>query len=137
MRSFDTRSDAKLDKSYAGTLKHDDEKLISDVRWMHRKRSPAKPSAHGEKMLRRLRKKHEFTTHSLHNFFILFSLIRNSNLMNKMCAWRVVSMCVAWSAYIKENTTHLSCVLYILEMYFLFMNTGFEPTTFILPFYFA
>ena len=53
--------------------------------------------------------------------------------MYKMCTRRVVSVCVAWSAYIKEKTTHILCVLYILAMC-LFINeqrilTGFEPTS--------
>ena len=33
-----------------------------------------------------------------------------------MCTWRVVGVCVAWSAFIKEKTTHILCVLYILAM---------------------
>ena len=37
--------------------------------------------------------------------------------MYKMCTWHVVSMCVAWSAYITQNTTNLLCVLYILDMF--------------------
>ena len=36
--------------------------------------------------------------------------------MYKMCTWRVVSMSAAWSAYIKEITTDLLCVLYSLDM---------------------
>ena len=42
------------------------------------------------------------TTHSLHIFYI-FSSISELNFIYKMCTWRVVPMCVAWSAYIKEN----------------------------------
>ena len=33
-----------------------------------------------------------------------------------MCTWRVVAMCEARGGYIKENATHLLCVLYILDM---------------------
>ena len=48
-----------------------------------------------------------------------------------MCTWRVVSMCVAWSAYIKENATHLLCALYILNMCLHICEQriliGFEP----------
>ena len=62
----------------------------------------------------------EISVYSPHIFYIIFTYylvhFRNSNFMYKMCTWRVVSMCVAWSAYIKENTTHLLCVLYILDM---------------------
>ena len=59
--------------------------------------------------------------------------------MYKMCTRRVVGVRVAWSAYIKEKTTHILCVLYILAMcLFIYEQrilTGFEPTTFILPFH--
>ena len=43
---------------------------------------------------------------------------RNSNFMYKLCTRRVVGVCVAWSAYIKEKTTHILCVLYILALVF-------------------
>ena len=58
--------------------------------------------------------------------------------MHSACGRRV---CVAWSAYIKEKTTHILCVLYILAMCLIIYEqrilTGFEPTTFKLPFHFA
>ena len=62
--------------------------------------------------------------------------------MYKMCTVLVVSTCVAWSAYIKkENTAHLLCALYVLEMcLFIYEQRtlkGFEHTTFLLPFHFA
>ena len=59
--------------------------------------------------------------------------------MYKMCTQRVVSICVAWSAYIKENTAHLLCALYVLEMcLFIYeQRTLKEHTTFLLPFHFA
>ena len=48
--------------------------------------------------------------------------------MCKVCTSRVVCMRVAWSAYVKENTTHLMCVLYILDMHCLFMNPQLSLT---------
>ena len=52
--------------------------------------------------------------------------------MHKMCTRRVVGVCVFWSAYIKEKTTHILCVLYILVMWLFIYEqrilTGFEPT---------
>ena len=60
----------------------------------------------------------EIAVYSSHIFYIIFvhDLVhfRNSHFMYKMCIWRVVSMCVTWSAYIKENITHLLCTLYII-----------------------
>ena len=87
----------------------------------------------------------EISVYSPHILYLIFTYylvhFGNSNFMYKMCTWRVVGVCVAWSAYIKEKTTHILCVLCILAMC-LFIHeqrslTGFEPTTFILPFHFA
>ena len=42
------------------TLEHDDVSLRTDVKRLHWERSPARPHAQGEKMLRMLRKEDEF-----------------------------------------------------------------------------
>ena len=58
-----------------------------------------------------------------------------------MCTRRVVGVSVAWSAHMKEKTSHFLRVLYILAMclyiYEQRILTGYEPTTFILPFHHA
>ena len=87
----------------------------------------------------------EISVYSAHILYIIFTYnlvqFRNSNFMYKMCTQRVVGVCVAWNAYIKEKTTHILCVLYILAMCSLIYKqrilTGFEPTTFNMPFNFA
>ena len=55
----------------------------------------------------------EIFVYSPHILYIIFTyfLVRfwNSNFMYKMCTRRVVGVCVAWSAYIKEKL-HIFCV---------------------------
>ena len=83
----------------------------------------------------------EISVYSPHIPYMIFTYylvqFRKSNFMYKMCTRRVVGVCVSWNAYIKQKTTHILCVLYILAMCLFICEqrvlTGFEPTTFILP----
>ena len=53
-----------------------------------------------------------YSPHILYIILTYSVQFRNSYFMYKMCTRPVVSMCAAWSAYIKEITTDLLCVLY-------------------------
>ena len=87
----------------------------------------------------------EISVYSPHILYIILTYylvqFRNSNFMYIMCTQRVVGVCVAWSAYIKEkNYTYFVCTLHISYVFVYYEQrilTGFEPTTFILPIRFA
>ena len=61
------------------------------------------------------------TTHSLHNFFILFSSLWNSNFMYKMCTWSIVYVCGL--ECLDKKTPHILCGLYIISYVFDYLWT--------------